>query len=96
MQSSKSSALRALTSKIHLQLPLDPRESQKLLGVLTSSFQQQLDRHHPIGAPLEDHVKASRRTSRSAPPPLHVSSQASALNHFNSLLSNPLLAHKPR
>ncbi|KAL8662097.1 MAG: hypothetical protein Q9202_004989 [Teloschistes flavicans] len=38
-----------LISKIHKPLPLDRRESQKLLGVLNSSFQRHLDRHYPQG-----------------------------------------------
>ena len=39
---------RSLVSKIHPQLPLNPRESQKLLSLLKSSFRQQLDREHPV------------------------------------------------
>ena len=38
---------KALTSKIHQPLPLSPRESQRLLRLLNSSFQQQLDRTYP-------------------------------------------------
>lgn len=39
---------RHLISKIHPQLPLNPRESQKLLGLLQTSFREQLDLEHPV------------------------------------------------
>ena len=36
-----------LTSKVHPPLPLNPRDSQKLLSLLNSSFRSQLDQEHP-------------------------------------------------
>ena len=45
---------KALISKIHPPLPMSPRESQRLLTLLNTSFKQQLDRHHPTS--LEDHT----------------------------------------
>ena len=41
--------LKGLTSKIHPPLPYNPRESQKLLLLLSQSFRQHLDREHPYG-----------------------------------------------
>lgn len=38
---------KSLMSKIHPPLPLSPRESQRLLSLLNTSFKQQLDRYHP-------------------------------------------------
>lgn len=47
MKTSGISSLKYLASKIHPSLPLGPRDSQKLLIALQSSFQQHLDREHP-------------------------------------------------
>ncbi|KAL8688362.1 MAG: hypothetical protein Q9218_005712 [Villophora microphyllina] len=44
-----------LTSKIHQPLPLDRRESQKLLAVLNNSFQRHLDRQYPQGLAGSEH-----------------------------------------
>lgn len=41
-------SLRTLTSRIHHPLPLNPRESQKLLSILNASFRQQLDQDYPV------------------------------------------------
>ena len=38
---------KAIVSKIHPPLSMTPRESQRLLTLLNTSFKQQLDRHHP-------------------------------------------------
>ena len=48
-------SLRSLTSKIHQPLPLNPRESQKLLSLLKASFRQQLDREHPVTSSGQAH-----------------------------------------
>jgi len=37
---------KSLVSKIHPPLPMSPRESQRLLSLLNTSFKQQLDRYH--------------------------------------------------
>ena len=39
--------LRSLIAKLHPPLPLNPRESQKLLNLLTASFREQLNLQHP-------------------------------------------------
>lgn len=48
-------SLRSLTSKIHQPLPLNPRESQKLLSLLKASFRRQLDREHPGTSSAQAH-----------------------------------------
>ena len=48
MKASSILAWRYLVSKIHPQLPLNPRESEKLLSLLKISFRQQLDKEHPL------------------------------------------------
>lgn len=48
MKASSTLSWRYLVSKINPQLPLNPRESQKLLSLLKTSFRQQLDREHPV------------------------------------------------
>ena len=50
----------AFIAKIHPQLPLNPRESNKLVRMLRTSFRRQLDEAHPVGfsrvdTPINDH-----------------------------------------
>ena len=47
MKASSILGWRYLVSKIHPQLPLSPRDSEKLLSLLKVSFRQQFDREHP-------------------------------------------------
>lgn len=75
--------LSSLAARIHPQLPLSPRESQQLLHLLTTSFRAHLDREHPLPGPA-------------SPPPPAASSHASTTRHLNAILTNPLLAVKPR
>ena len=95
MQSSAVRAFKALSSKINPQLPLNPRESQQLLQLLSSSFRQHLDREHPHDHPSNLETQAPHR-SRSAADALHrthlTPSQASVRNVVNSILSNPLFS----
>ncbi|KAI8937259.1 hypothetical protein NX059_006468 [Plenodomus lindquistii] len=99
MQSATASRrlLSSLSSKIHPQLPLSPRESQQLLNLLTTSFRAHLDREHPLPA-LEENAPKQRKpvTSRNAPSMHAASSYASATRHIDSILTNPLFAVKPR
>lgn len=46
MKTSSILSLRQLASRIHPPLPLSPRESQKLLSLLSASFREQLDKEH--------------------------------------------------
>ncbi|RMZ71774.1 Proteasome subunit beta type-1 [Pyrenophora seminiperda CCB06] len=94
--------LSTLASKLHPQLPLSPRESQQLLSLLTSSFRAHLDREHPLGASESSQERATLRPSLSngqrGPSPMGAaaSSYASATQHIDSILNNPLFAVKPR
>ncbi|MCJ1480683.1 Saccharopine dehydrogenase [Schaereria dolodes] len=56
MKTTASLSLRSLSSRIHPPFPLNPRDSQKLLSLIKSSFRQQLDREHPSPATTEIHA----------------------------------------
>lgn len=94
--------LSTLASKIHPQLPLSPRESQQLLSLLTQSFRAHLDREHPFHSSESSQRAPSRQLligsgKRSASPHrAATSSYASATQHLDSILNNPLFAVKPR
>ncbi|KAF2813715.1 uncharacterized protein BDZ99DRAFT_223543 [Mytilinidion resinicola] len=100
MQSSAARAFNLLSAKIHPQLPLTPRESQQLLSLLTSSFRRHLDREHP-GAPEASAAQSSRRRKSISKTAAQDTALKSASSHvpisrlFESVLANPLLAHKP-
>lgn len=100
MQSAASRRLLStISSRIHPQLPLSPRESQQLLTLLTSSFRAHLDREHPLSLP-ESSPRPTRRPSggngqRSSSPTRATSSYASTTRHIDSILTNPLFAVKP-
>jgi hypothetical protein len=89
-------SLKSLASKLHPQLPLSPKESQRLLTALTSSFRQQLDQAHPHRVGGED-AKANQedaarpKLERLGVRSLHASSIDSADKHLTSVLTSPLL-----
>ncbi|KAF2191064.1 hypothetical protein K469DRAFT_556654 [Zopfia rhizophila CBS 207.26] len=89
-------AFSILSSKIHPQLPLSPRESQQLLSLLTTSFRQHLDREHPVSTPENDHMSRPRNTTNLNTSIAPRSSQSSASKHIDSILTNPLFAVKPQ
>lgn len=98
-------ALPALTSKIHQSLPLTPREAQRLLTLLTSSFREQLNREHPSFRVDDDNATTERlvissrgkltgrRSSFDGPGAARALSSRSTDHHFQSILKNPLFAH---
>ena len=92
--------LSTLSSKLHPQLPLSPRESQQLLTLLTSSFRAHLDREHPLAVseqPKSRPRKLSHNHGQRSPSPTRAtSSYASATRHIDSILTNPLFAVEPR
>ncbi|OCK86263.1 hypothetical protein K432DRAFT_285034 [Lepidopterella palustris CBS 459.81] len=102
MQSPVSRAFSVLSSKIHPQLPLTPRESQQLLALLTTSFRQHLDREHPGYVPDDAGCEVHRQhyqvkdtiAKRSVSEP--TSSHITASKHLESILTNPLFAIQPR
>ncbi|KAI9832932.1 MAG: hypothetical protein M1819_003962 [Sarea resinae] len=104
MKASAVRSLRSLTAKIHPPLSLNPRESQQLLSLLTSSFRRELNREHPSLAQDDAHRASHgiqnglQRTS----PVDHAeklvnsgySSSVSTDRHFEAILTNPLFARK--
>ena len=63
MKASSILAWKYLVSKLHPQLPLNSRESKKLLSLLQDSFRQQLDQEHPLdrsesGRSTNDHLQS--------------------------------------
>jgi hypothetical protein len=105
MQATGALSFRALANKIHPHLPLNPRESSHLLVILTTSFNKQLDRHHPTTASssrIGNNALQSNSTSSPQQSTPHLSSLSqlsaavSANDHLSSLLSSPLLSKKPR
>ncbi|KAK4547604.1 hypothetical protein LTR36_000561 [Oleoguttula mirabilis] len=83
--------LKAWASKLHPQLPLSSKESQRLLTALTSSFRQHLDEVHPRPATEDGRQKpGSGGASKTSTHAMH-SSAALADKHLASVLMNPLL-----
>ncbi|TKA71322.1 hypothetical protein B0A55_07135 [Friedmanniomyces simplex] len=83
-------SLKAWASKLHHQLPLSPKESQRLLTALTGSFRRHLDEVHPRAAADGKPKLGLGEISQISPRAIH-SSAASADNHLASILTNPLL-----
>jgi hypothetical protein len=88
--------LSTLASKLHPQFPLSPRESQQLLAVLTTSFRAHLDRAHPSPENRQSAKSRGSNGQRSPSPARVPSSHASATQHMDSILTNPLFAVKPK
>ncbi|KAM0721254.1 hypothetical protein Q7P37_003542 [Cladosporium fusiforme] len=83
---------KALAAKINNQVPLGPKESNRLLTALTSSFRKHLDEVHPSDV-LDEGTRPVVNTKQHKPEKhaLH-SSAALADKHLASVLTNPLLA----
>ncbi|KAK5007598.1 hypothetical protein LTR60_005671, partial [Cryomyces antarcticus] len=99
MQLTNMLSFKALASKIHPPLPLNLRESKQLLSLLTASFRQQLDQEHPR-FPIErvqhnGNPYSASRNSAEGDHSTHLSSQASASSHLESILTSPLFAERP-
>ena len=93
------SLTKRIGGRLHGQLPLNPREAQQLLNVLTTSFQRHLDDHHPTaktaGVPKASVPEPAISSSpKSAPAASSTSAFESANAHISLLLSSPLL--RPR
>jgi hypothetical protein len=84
--SSIQQAFKSLTSRIHPQLPLSERESQRLLNALTSSFRSQLEHHD------HNHDAATSTPTASATVQPALSSATATDLHLASILTNPLLS----
>ena len=87
--------LKSLAAKLHPQLPLSPKESQRLLTALTSSFRRQLEDAHPrkVKEAEDRPLQAAGGALKHA---LHTSSVALADRHLASVLTNPLLSKDHR
>lgn len=83
-----TSILHRFWPKIHQPLLQTPRESQKLLNALKSSFRRQLDREHPTS--LSDRVENGHHSTANP------SSSVQATNkHLQTILDNPLFRVTP-
>ncbi|KAK3625347.1 hypothetical protein LTR22_023602 [Elasticomyces elasticus] len=78
---------------LHPQLPLNARESQKLLTTLTGSFRKHLDEVHPPIAGKPQPRLGTVKSSNASPRTLH-SSAALADKHLSSILTSPLLSKR--
>ena len=103
MQSAASKRLLStFASRIHPPLPLSPRESQQLLTLLTTSFRAHLEREHPLSNPAASQHRHAQKAAgnngrrRASSPACATSSYASATQHIDSILTNPLFAVKPQ
>ncbi|KAK5109048.1 hypothetical protein LTR62_007596 [Meristemomyces frigidus] len=83
--------LKSWASKLHQQLPLSQKESQRLLTALTTSFRQHLDEVHPQSETEKPKSKPLIVQPRSNGGPFH-SSAIFADQHLASILTNPLLS----
>ena len=87
-------SIKGWLSKIHPPLPRSARESQKLLSVLTSSFQRQLDEAHP---PIERRGRPSPSVSASpvkalSPSTLNLADPSAMITN-GSTVSDPVALH---
>ncbi|KAI9815279.1 MAG: Saccharopine dehydrogenase [Pycnora praestabilis] len=108
MKSTALLLLRSLTSAIHPPLPLNPRESQQLLSLLTNSFKQKLNQEHPPFRTEGPHHEAARSLHPRNTPTNNrqekggdyftasASSSSVADHHLQTILTNPLFAVEPR
>jgi len=85
---------KSFADKLHAQLPLNQKESSRLLTALTSSFRKQLDEAHPTRAPDESSSKSAFGSGSPVIKQNLHSSAALADNHLASMLANPLLAQR--
>ncbi|KAF2167869.1 hypothetical protein M409DRAFT_22017 [Zasmidium cellare ATCC 36951] len=82
---------KSFVDKLHPQLPLTTKESQRLLTALTSSFRKHLDDAHPLPS-AEDERKAGPDMGVAKPQTRTWHSSAShADKHLASVLTSPLL-----
>ncbi|KLU87327.1 hypothetical protein MAPG_06328 [Magnaporthiopsis poae ATCC 64411] len=92
-------SLTKILGSIHQPLPLNQKESQRLLDTITTSFRKQLDAEHPGFTPeSEDATKpsdAAAATSRALPSATTLGRTRPTDHHLQSILSNPLFSHEP-
>lgn len=92
------SSLSKILGSIHQPLPLNQKESQRLLDTITTSFRKHLDEEHPGFTPeSEGVVKPSASpaaASRSLPAPTLARTRPTD-HHVQTILSNPLFSYEP-
>ena len=91
MKGSAVQAFRGLVDRIHPQIALSPKESERLLKALTTSFRQQLDQVHPQPQAVPN-VKLGHRQQESTRNALPSSHPPPTDGYLASVLTNPLLA----
>lgn len=81
-------------SRIHPQLPLSTKDSQKLLRLLNTEFQKELDHRHPVSTELLSSSSSTAPVGRRSlsPSRLKRSPHESAASHLGSILTHPLFA----
>lgn len=91
----RHSAVAAAWKWLHPQLPLNTKESHRLLTALTGSFQKHLDKEYPTSAEQDNGhgAKTGATEGRKRTPP---SSAALADKHLASVLTSPLLTRPAR
>lgn len=92
-------SLTKILGSVHQPLPLNQKESQRLLDTITTSFRKQLDAEHPGFTPeSEDATKpsdAAAATMRALPPGAPTLARTRPTDHhLQSILSNPLFSHE--
>ncbi|KAF1352239.1 hypothetical protein BDV97DRAFT_368018 [Delphinella strobiligena] len=92
MKQSAVQAFKAITSRIHPQLPLSTKESQRLLNALTSSFNHHLDQKLPSSNHDTCNSSAAHPVHRDATAPLSSPSSSAADTHLASILTSPLFS----
>lgn len=94
--SAVAQSFKALASKINNQVPLGPRESNRLLTALTSSFRKHLDEVHPSHS--HDDGKQPTVSAGHSQPDRHALHSAAVLadKHMASVLTNSLLVKNPK
>ncbi len=102
MKASTILGWKYLVSKIHPPLPMNQRESQKLLSALKSSFQRHLDREHPRsvsmdGGTVDHHIHSilanplfSVKPKRRASSANHFDGHVESLSQLRHLMKQPM------
>ncbi|RJE19179.1 hypothetical protein PHISCL_08476 [Aspergillus sclerotialis] len=83
-----TSILNRFWPKIHYPLPQTPRENQKLLNALKSSFRRQLDREHPTTP--SDRIENGHHSIANPNSSIHATNK-----HLQTILDNPLFRVTP-
>ncbi|KAL8420280.1 hypothetical protein RB594_003166 [Gaeumannomyces avenae] len=92
------SSLSKILGSIHQPLPLNQKESQRLLDKITTSFRKHLDEEHPgftpeTGGTVKPSVSPAT-ASRPQPAPTPARTRPTD-HHVQSILSNPLFSYGP-